>query len=293
MLLMCISTVGFAIMHVLIRYASAELHPVQIAFFRNFFGVLVFFPILLRHGFGFLRTTRLGLHALRGVLNICAMFMFFYALSITEVARVTALAFSAPVYAAILSVAFLGERFRWHRWGAILAGFLGMLIVLRPGLIPLEPGPMLVVGSSFLWAACMIIIKVMSRTESSFAIVAYMNIFLALFSVGPAVWLWQWPSLEAWWLMVTIGVTGTFGQLGLSQALAETEPTVVMPFDFLRLIWVSALGYWLFGEIPDLYVWIGGAIIFASGFYLAWRESRNRRNRQDAERQEGEAHPAP
>ncbi|HET7408773.1 MAG TPA: DMT family transporter [Paracoccaceae bacterium] len=282
-LLMCVSTVGFAIMHVLIRYASAELHPVQIAFFRNFFGVLVFLPILARHGVGFLRTDRLGQHAGRSVLNIGAMFMFFYALSITEVARVTALAFSAPIYAAILSVVFLGERFRWHRWGAIAVGFLGMLIVLRPGLIPLELGPLLVVCSSFLWAICMIIIKVMSRTESSLSIVAYMNIFLALFSVGPAIWLWQWPSIEGWCLMAAIGVTGTLGQLGLSQALAETEPSVVMPFDFLRLIWVAALGYWFFGEIPDVYVWIGGAVIFASGFYLAWREGQNRRGRRDAE----------
>src|SRR5690606_1132475 len=141
-----------------------------------------------------------------------------------EVARVTALGFSAPVFAAILSVVFLGERFRWHRWGAIAAGFLGMLSVLRPGLIPLDLGPLLVVFSSFLWAICMIIIKVMSRTESSLSIVAYMNIFLALFSLGPAIWLWQWPSFEGWLLMVAIGVTGTLGQLGLSQALAETEP---------------------------------------------------------------------
>ena len=283
-LLMCVSTVAFAVMHTLIRHASAELHPVQIAFFRNFFGFLLFLPILAHHGMKFLRTDRLGLHAIRSVLNIGAMFMFFYALSVTEVARVTALGFSAPVFAGILSVVFLGERFRWHRWAAIGVGFLGMLIVLRPGLIPFELGPMLVVISSFLWAICMIIIKVMSRTESSLAIVAYMNIFLALFSIGPAIWVWAWPSVEGWWLMVAIGVAGTLGQLGLSQALAETEPTVVMPFDFLRLIWVAALGYWFFGEVPGVYVWIGGVVIFAAGFYLALREGQKRRGRKAEER---------
>lgn len=297
-ILMCSATFGFAIMHVLIRHASAELHPVQIAFFRNFFGFLCFLPLLMRSGVGFLRTGRLGLHAIRGVLNIGAMFMFFYALSVVEVARVTALAFSAPVFAGILSVVFMGERFRWHRWGAILAGFAGMLIVLRPGVIPLELGPVLVIGSSFLWAICMIIIKAMSRTESSLTIVAYMNIFLALFSVVPAIWVWDWPTAMGWWLMVAIGLTGTFGQLGLSQALAETDPTVVMPFDFLRLIWVSALGFWFFGEVPDLYVWIGGAVIFAAGFYLAWREGAKRRDRRLAEerataRGPGRSGPAP
>ena len=296
-ILMGVSTIGFAVMHTLIRYASAELHPVQIAFFRNFFGFLVFLPILARVGFGFLRTERLALHAFRGVLNIIAMFMFFYALSIAEVARVTALAFSAPVFAGILSVIFLGERFRLHRWSAIAAGFVGMVIILRPGVIPLELGPVLVIVSSMIWATVLIIIKVMSRTESSLAIVAYMNIFLALFSVGPALWVWDWPTPEGWGLMVAIGVTGTLGQLGLSQALAETEPTVVMPFDFLRLIWVAVLGYLFFREIPDLYVWIGGAVIFAAGFYLAWRENQARQDRNAEARAKaagpGRSGPAP
>lgn len=278
-MLMCASTAGFATMHVLIRYTSAEIHPMQIAFFRNFFGILVFLPILVRSGIGFLRTDRLRLHAVRGVLNICAMLMFFYALSITEVARVTALAFSAPVYAAILSVIFLGERFRWRRWVAIATGFVGMLIVLRPGLIPLELGPLLVIGSSLVWAICMIIIKMLSRTDSSLCIVAYMNIFLTVFALGPAIWFWQWPTLEGWILMAAIGVAGTLGQLGLSQALAETEPSVVMPLDFLRLIWVTVLGYLVFGEIPGIWIWVGGAVIFASGFYIAWREGRARRER--------------
>jgi drug/metabolite transporter (DMT)-like permease len=290
-LLMCISTLGFAIMHTLIRYASAELHPVQIAFFRNVFGFLVFLPVLARSGIGFLRTDRLGLHAFRGLLNIGAMLMFFYALSVVEVARATALAFSAPVFAGILSVVFLGERFRIHRWGAIAAGFLGMLVILRPGLVPLELGPVLVVVSSLLWATVMIIIKVMSRTESSLAIVAYMNIFLAIYSVVPALFVWQWPTPEGWALMVAIGITGTLGQLGLSQALAETEPTVVMPFDFLRLVWVAGLGFWVFGEVPDVYVWMGGALIFASGFYLAWRENRTRRTERREEERAGAAGP--
>ena len=281
--LMCVSTLGFAVMHTLIRYASAELHPVQIAFFRNVFGFLVFLPILMRSGFGFLRTERLGLHAVRGLLNIGAMLMFFYALSMVEVARVTALAFSAPIFTGILSVVFLGERFRMHRWGAIVVGFIGVLVVLRPGLIPMELGPVLVLVSSLLWATVMIIIKVMSRTESSLAIVAYMNIFLAIYSVVPALFFWQWPTPEGWWLMAAIGITGTLGQLGLSQSLAETEPTVVMPFDFLRLIWVAGLGYWFFAEVPDLFVWIGGTVIFASGFYIAWRENRARRDGDAAE----------
>lgn len=285
--LMCLSTLAFSVMHSMIKLAAAELHPLQIAFFRNVFGFLVFLPVLMSSGLGFLHTKRLGLHAARGVINAGAMMMFFYALSITEVAHATALGFSAPIFAAVLSVVILGERFRLRRWIAILMGFLGVLVILRPGIIPLDQGPVLVLIASFCWAVVLTIIKVMSRTESSLTIVAYMNIFLAVYTLGPALWFWSWPSTEGWVWMVAIGVTGTVAQMCISQSLKETEPTVVMPFEFLRLIWVAFLGAWIFGEIPDKFTWLGGGIVFASGFYLAWRERQARRERAEAETPSG------
>ncbi|MEM7742971.1 MAG: EamA family transporter [Pseudomonadota bacterium] len=277
-LLMCLSTVAFSIMHAMIKHAAAELHPMQIAFFRNVFGFLVFLPILMSSGLGFLKTQRLPLHAFRGVINAGAMMMFFYALSITEVAHATALGFSAPIFAAVLSVVILGERFRIRRWVAIFTGFLGVLVILRPGIIPMDTGPVLVIAASFCWAVVLTIIKVMSRTESALTIVAYMNIFLALYTLGPAIWFWTQPTAEGWLWMVAIGVTGTVAQMCISQSLKETEPTVVMPFEFLRLIWVAILGAWIFGEIPDTYTWVGGGVVFFAGFYLAWRERQARRD---------------
>ncbi len=278
-LMMCISTVFFSVMHVLVRYAAKEVPPFQIAFLRNTFGVVVFLPLLVSGGFGFLRTGRLGMHALRGLLNVVAMLMFFTSLSLTPVARVTALAFTAPLFTALLSVLFLGERFRARRWTALALGFAGMLIILRPGMIPADLGSLLVVGSASLWAVTMIVIKVLSRTESSFAITAYMNLFLALFSLGPALWVWVMPPPEMWVWLVAIGVIGTIAQLALSQALKETEPTAVLPFDFLKLIWTAILGFWVFGEVPDVLTWVGAAVVFGSGFYIAWREHEERRRR--------------
>lgn len=276
-LLMCGSTLCFALMHAMIRHASAELPPLVIAFFRNVLGLLVFAPIFLSQGFGFLRTKRIGLHAFRSLLNAGAMLMFFSALAITPIAHVTALGFSAPIFAAVLSVVLLGEKIRARRWTAIIIGFVGVLVILRPGMIPIDAGSALVLASAVLWAIVLMIIRVMGRTESSMTITAYMNLFLSLFSFGPALWVWVWPSAEGWIWLVLIGFTGTVAQIGLSQAMKETEPTVVMPFDFLRLIWVAALGWVAFGEVPDRFVWIGGAIIFSSGFYLAWRERQNAR----------------
>lgn len=273
-ILMCVSTLCFSVMHVIIRYTtlSTDLHPYQIAFFRNVFGFFVFLPLIISQGIGFLRTNRLMLHGIRSLFNIGAMLMFFYALSITEVGHVTALGFSAPIFAGILSVIFLGERFRLRRWAAIGLGIVGMLVIVRPGVIPFELGPGLVIASAFLWAVVLTIIKIMSRTESSLTIVAYMNIFLAIYALGPAIWVWVWPPVEGWLLMIAIAICGTAAQICVSQALKEAEQTLIMPFDFLRLIWVAVIGFWVFGEVPDQYVWAGGAIIFTSGVYLAYRE---------------------
>lgn len=282
--MMCASTVLFSVMHVLVRYAATEVPPFQIAFLRNAFGIIVFLPLLVRGGLGFLRTRELGMHALRGVLNVTAMLMFFTSLSLTPIARVTALAFTAPLFTALLSVVFLGERFRARRWTALVLGFAGMLIILRPGMIPADPGALLAVGSASLWAVTMIVIKLLSRTESSFAITAYMNLFLALFSLGPALWVWVAPPPEMWFWLVAIGVIGTVAQLALSQALKETEPTAVLPFDFLKLVWAAMLGFWAFGEVPDVWTWVGAAVVFGSGFYIAWREHAERRRPGAADR---------
>ncbi|MDK3075227.1 DMT family transporter [Sedimentitalea sp. JM2-8] len=271
---MCVSTLAFAVMQVSVRAVSAELPPFQIAFFRNLFGLAFLVPLLVGQGWAQMRTQRLGLHALRGLVNIGAMLMFFTAVATTPLAKVTALSFTAPVFAAALSVLVLGETFRLHRWTAILFGFLGMLIILRPGLAIIEPGAFLVLGSAVLWAVAMIIIKILSRTESSVAIVAWMGVSLCLFSIGPALMVWQTPSPTAWLWLAFIGFTGSVAQVSLSQALKETDPTAVLPFDFLKLIWTALLAAWLFGEIPDIHTWIGAGVIFGSGLYIARRERR-------------------
>ena len=271
-LLMCLSTVAFAAMHGLVRFVSDVLPPFQIAFFRNVFGLAFLLPLLMRSRFEILRTKRIGLHALRGVINIGAMLMFFTALSISPLAKVTALSFTAPIFMAILAVLFLGERFRIYRWLAILLGFVGMLIILRPGFVTIDTGALLVLGSASLWAVAMVIIKILSRTESSVTTVAYMGIFLGIFSVFPAIWVWQPFGIQTLGWMVLIGLFGTVAQMALSQALKETDPTALMPFDFLKLIWTAIIGAWFFAEIPDVFTWVGAAFIFSSGLFIAYRE---------------------
>ncbi len=277
--LMCLSTIAFSIMHGLVRFVSEVLPPFQIAFFRNIFGLAFLLPLLMRSRFAILRTKQIGLHALRGVINMAAMLMFFTALAISPIAKVTALGFTAPIFMAILAVLVLGERFRIYRWSAIFLGFMGMLIILRPGLVAIDTGALLVIGSAALWAVAMIIIKIQSRTESSLTIVAYMGIFLGVFSIGPAVWVWQPFGLQTLGFMVLIGLFGSIAQMAISESLKETDSTALMPFDFLKLIWTAMIGVWFFSEIPDIYTWIGATVIFLSGLFIAIRERSIQRQR--------------
>ncbi len=279
-LLMLLSTLGFSVMHALIRHVSADLHPIQVVFFRNFLGLVVFLPWFLRFGLAPLRTRQLKLHALRAGLNVGAMYAFFTALTLAPLARVTALGFTAPIFATLLGVAVLGEVFRLRRGSAIVCGFLGALVILRPGFQTLDTGSLLTLLSALLWGATLIVIKVLGRSESSITITSYMNILLTLLSFIPALLVWRTPLGAQWAWLLAIGVLGTLAQVAVAQSLKEAEIGVVMPFDFFKLIWASMLGAVFFAELPGVFVWIGGAMIFAASTYIAIRESRLARARR-------------
>ena len=276
-LLMVIGTVFFSSMHALIRYMSADLHAFELAFFRNLFGVLVVLPWLLRSGLAPLKTKRLGLHSVRGLLNGVGMLMFFYAVSITPLADVIALSFTAPIFATVLAIVFLGEIVGTRRWAAIFIAFLGTMVILRPGLMEISQGQFLAMASAALWACALIMIKILSRTDSSITIIAYMIIFQVPVSGLAAATVWITPSLEQVCIMAVMGTLGTVGQWLLIEALKEGDTNVVMPFDFLKMIWAVLLGFLFFNELPDLFTWLGSAIIFSSAIFIAWRESKIRK----------------
>jgi drug/metabolite transporter (DMT)-like permease len=275
--LMVLGTLMFAGMHTAIRHATQHLPPVEVAFFRNLFGLFVIAPLLVRYGAGLFRTDRLNLHVLRSVLNVVSMLAFFVGLSMTPLARATALTFTAPLFTALFSALFLGEVFRWRRWTAIFAGFFGALVILRPGLQVLDSGALLVLFSSVLWSFALIDIKVLGRTESTMTITAYVTVLLIPMTLVPAVLVWETPGLDMWGWLIFIGVIGTLGQLVVTEAVKLADMTVLMPFDFLKLVWAAFLGIVFFAEVPDLLTWICVAIVFGSSFYIAWREAKLRK----------------
>ncbi len=274
MALIAVSALCFAAMHGLIRHVTGDLHPFEAAFFRNLFGLLFFLPWFARVGLRPLRTGRLRLHALRGGLQVLAMLSFFMALSITPLAEVSALSFSAPLFASLGAIVFLGEKMRLRRWSALIIGFAGALVIIRPGFETIDVGFVLVIFSAALWAGTMLVIKVLARGESSLTITAYMGLFLTPLSFLPALFVWQWPSVAQLVLLAAIGGLGSVGHLAMAQAFKEAEVSAIMPADFTRLIWATIIGYLAFAELPDLWTWIGGAVIFASTTYIAFREAR-------------------
>lgn len=273
--LMAGATVAFAAMHGGVRYLSLELslHPFEIAFFRNLFGMLALAPWFLRQGVRPLRTRRFGLHALRALFNVVAMLLFFMGLSLTPIAQVQALGFTAPLFASLLAVTFLGERMLMWRWSALVLGFAGALIIVRPG-ASVDTGSLMVLASAAVWSLAIITIKTLSRTDSSVTITAYMVLLMTPLSLVAAVFVWQWP--DPWQLgwLVFVGVSGTLAQLAMAQALRMADTTIIMPLDFMKLIWGSIIGYLLFGEVPESAVWVGGGVILAAVTYTAYRETR-------------------
>jgi len=274
---MCTAAFGSSTMNGMIREASADIHAFEIAFFRNIFGLLALAPMLFRAGLGAtMRTARPGLHVLRGCLNAVAMLSFFYAVTVTPLATVAALGFTAPLFAALLAVLFLGERPGWRRWTGLVAGFVGALVIIRPGFADISFGVLMLLLSSVAWAGALIVIKILSRTETSLTITVFAALFLTPVTGLAALFVWTTPAAGTWLLLIGIGAFGSLTQWSIAQAFHEADATLVLPFDFTKLLWASAIGYVFFAERPDPLTLLGGSIILASVTYVAYRERQHR-----------------
>jgi drug/metabolite transporter (DMT)-like permease len=275
---MAAAAFGVAIVTLLVRLAAADgLHPFVVAFFRNLVGLAFLLPIAWRAGDASFRTERFGLHALRGVLQTAAMLGWFYGLTLTSMATVAALGFTAPLFATLLAILVLREPVGWRRWAGLGAGFLGTLVILRPGADVVSTGALFVVGSAFCWGAVMIVLRFLGRTESSLTSTLYAAFFLVPFTFVPALFVWRWPTLEELALLLLVGVLATGVQLCVAEAFKRGEATAVLPVDFTKLLWGALLGFVAFAEIPDLATLVGGSLIFAAVVYVAYRERVTRR----------------
>ena len=250
------------------------MHPFEIAFFRNVFGLIALIPFFMRIGFNELKTRRLKMHLGRGCIHAASMITWFWALTVIPLADATALSFMVPVFASIGAIFIMHEPSQISRWISIIIGFIGMIVILRPGFADISFGTWLVLGGTIFVATSKLMTKSLSRTESPSTIVAYMSFTVTIISFVMASFVWTWPTLEMWLWFIALGGMGSIAHVMQVQSYKDGEITMVEPATFLRLVWAALVGFVVFGEVPQIWSWIGGGIIMVGIFMLIRSEAK-------------------
>ena len=274
-LIMLLSAALFAGMAVAIRLASAQVHAFEIAFFRNFFGLMLALPLLSKLGFGLLKTERLPLYFLRCLIGLGAMLTGFWALVHLPLSQAIALSYTTPLFVTIGAALFLGEVIRARRVSALALGFVGTCVILKVWSFSaswLSSGVWVAIVSSALGASAAVSIKFLSRTESAEAIVFYMVLIMTPFSLLPALPFWSWPDAFGWLCLVLTGAFGTAAHIAMTRAYKLGEVSALTPINFVQLPIISAAAWMLFSEVPDRFTVLGALIVFAATVYIAHRE---------------------
>jgi drug/metabolite transporter (DMT)-like permease len=260
--------------NITIRLATdAGAHSFQVVLFRNVFGLISVVAIILWTERTLPKSRYAGVIALACVAHVASMLSGYYGIAVLPLNESAALAFAMPLFATAGAALFLGETVRARRWSAILIGFAGVLIILRPGIIPFDLGAAMVLFSAMLGAVITLLSKYWIAGERATTLILYQSLFSLLFSVPPAAAVWEMPDGFAVSMMVTNGILGTLGWITFLRACALTDASALMPYEFLRLPVVAFFAYILFGETPDEWVWLGAAVIFSSTLYIAHREA--------------------
>lgn len=246
---------------VLARIVTREVDPIVLVFFRNLFGLAVVLPWMWRLGRAGLATRHWGLHIARAGCKVVGISFFFWGVAHIQLAEATAIAFATPLFGAAGAALLLGESLRRGRLLAILVGFAGVLLIIRPGLVTPSPGALAVLASTVLLASIALMAKVLARYDTATVMVA-INLALSVpMSLVPALFFWTTPSWQALGIMAVQGVLGAFSQLCMMRAFAAADASLVTPLDFARLPIVAVLAYIVFGQVPDGWTWAGGTVI--------------------------------
>jgi drug/metabolite transporter (DMT)-like permease len=262
-----------ATQNAMIRVASADIHTFEIVFFRNLFGLAAMLPWLMNSGPSMLRVSHPRGLLLMSMCHLAGMVCYFLAIAYLPLADVIALSFSKPLFVTLGAALILAEVVRARRWSAVLVGFLGVLIVLRPGAAVISPYALVVLAGTVMGAATSLMIKRLTGLESVGAIVWYQALFATALSLPLCLLHWQMPNMTEWALLIAIGALGTLSWLSATRALALIDASAAAPFEFLRLPFAALIAYLMFAEIPKLTTWLGGAVIFAAAIYIARREA--------------------
>jgi drug/metabolite transporter (DMT)-like permease len=256
------------------KHACQEgLDPLQVIFFRNFFCLLLMLPLLYWRGPSLARSAQFGLYGVRVGLALVSMTAWFSALPLIPFADLTAVSFLAPLFATLFAVAWLGERVGGRRWIALAVGFVGAMIILRPGGTAFGTGQLWALLSALTSGIIGPLLKQMTAEDDADKIVFISNLWLAPASLIPALFVWQWPAAALWPYLFGMGVCAVVGHIALMRGFASTDASLVFTFEFSRLPFAVAAGYLFFGEATDIWTWIGALVIFGSAGYVIQREA--------------------
>jgi drug/metabolite transporter (DMT)-like permease len=263
----------FVAVTVLVRHLGSDLPAVEAAFIRYLIGVILLLPMIWRMHWRGIRPARFRLYFVRGIVHGVAVMLWFFAMARIPLAEVTAIGFSTPVFTALGAILIFHEQVKRRRMLAILAGFIGTLIILRPGFQTLEAGSLAQLIAAFCFAGSFLLAKHMTRRDSSGEILVMLTLFCTLTLLPGAIYYWREPTLtEISWLAL-VAIFATAGHYAITRAIASAPLTVTQPLSFLQLVWAIIFGYWLFDEVPDRWVIIGSLVIVAAISYLTHREA--------------------
>jgi drug/metabolite transporter (DMT)-like permease len=257
-----------------VRMLGNTLPPIEILFFRNIIGLTAFLAFFSWRGFGNLKTERFGVHLQRNVLNFIGMWLWFAALTVMPLSKAITLHFTEPMFAAVLAVWVLGERPGIRRIMAIVGGFIGILIVLRPGAIPIDWPVLAVLGSALLYAGVSIYTRVLGRTEAASTTTFYYQAMLAAFSLPPAILVWVAPVWDDLPGIILVGVFGSAAPYFIIRAMRHAEATLVSPLGFFRLPLTAGFAFLFFGEPTEIWTWVGAAVIMSAAYFMVRGETR-------------------
>ena len=270
--LIIISIIFGTLMGTFIKLAQEELNVFTAGFLRFFFGFLIITPYILKTKFKVFSTKNLKIHILRSSLNLPAMLLGFAALAILPLEKMTAIHFIVPIIVTILAVIFLKEKIYLYRSIALVMGFLGMLIILRPGIIDISIGIYMALISSLIWSVVIILTKKVSKDDSAITILSHQYVYMSLFSFPLVIYFWDQPSLKTIILILCAAMSGTILHIALNHAYKLVDVTMTQPYSFLGLVVSSIIGYFVFSDKPDFYTWLGASVIFCGVLLISYRE---------------------
>ena len=282
-ILLTMSGSFFAVlMEALIRAAQYDSNVYTIGFFRFFFGLIIIFPYLVKNKFTPYKTKNFKYYVIRGLFNLPMMIFGFGALVYVPFEQFKAMHFLSPIIVVLLSFVIFREKIYLYRIFALLIGFAGMLIIVRPGIIEFNIGTIMILISLTFWSFIIILSKFVSKDDSPITMVTYQYTLMTFFSLPLAIYFWITPSLTSLIYVFVGAISGTILHLSLALSYKYADLSVTQPIWFTGLIFGSGIGYFAFNETPDLWTWLGGIVVFSSVLVITYNEkNKDKKNKKN------------